>query len=306
MAFNPPLKGVAYEFYVSLVSQSNTKVFQSNPTLAAGDAKVSKDGGAPANLATLPAAVSSGKLVKINLSATEMNANNVTVILADASGAEWCDLTINIQTVDATIPAHVASMADNVITAAKINNNAITSGKIATGAISADGLAADAVAEIADGVWDEALGGHATAGSAGKALSDAGGAGASPAAIADAVWDEALAGHVAAGSAGKALDEAAKGNQVGGSAAAATTMSQVYQKVIVRGAAAAGTLSSTVATTNLTGFANDAFNGRTITWETGNRKGEMATITDYAASGGRLTFSALTGAPASGDEFTIA
>lgn len=34
--------------------------------------------------------------------------------------------------------------------------------------------AAPTVAEIADGVWDEALAGHATAGTAGKALSDAG------------------------------------------------------------------------------------------------------------------------------------
>ncbi len=53
----------------------------------------------------------------------------------------------------------------------------ITSASIATGAIDADALAADAVAEIADGVWDEALSGHTTAGTAGKALSDAGGGG---------------------------------------------------------------------------------------------------------------------------------
>lgn len=48
----------------------------------------------------------------------------------------------------------------------------ITAAAIATGAIDADALAADAVAEIADGVLDEALSGHTTAGTLGKAIAD--------------------------------------------------------------------------------------------------------------------------------------
>ncbi len=48
-------KNAAYTMYVGLVDQSNTKVFRAAPTLAAGDFKVSKDGGAFANLGTLPA-----------------------------------------------------------------------------------------------------------------------------------------------------------------------------------------------------------------------------------------------------------
>lgn len=44
---------------------------------------------------------------------------------------------------------------------------------LANNSVTAAALAADAVAEIADGVWDEALSGHAAAGSAGKALADA-------------------------------------------------------------------------------------------------------------------------------------
>lgn len=44
---------------------------------------------------------------------------------------------------------------------------------LVTDAVNSTSLAASAVAEIADGVWDEALSGHATAGSAGKALADA-------------------------------------------------------------------------------------------------------------------------------------
>ncbi|MEZ4542116.1 MAG: hypothetical protein R3C43_19235 [Chloroflexota bacterium] len=116
MAYNPPLRAAAYEFYVSLRSQSNVKLFQTNPTLAAGDVKVSKNGGTLANLATLPTVVSSGKLVKVALSATEMTADNVTVIFSDAAGDQWCDLTVNIQTVNASVPAQVVGIDAGVIT----------------------------------------------------------------------------------------------------------------------------------------------------------------------------------------------
>lgn len=96
--YNPPIRGQQYIFYVSLPSQADPKTFQSNPTLATGDAKVSKDGGSLANLGTLPVVTpASSKLVKVTLSSSEMDADNVTVILSDASGAEWCDQTFNIQ-----------------------------------------------------------------------------------------------------------------------------------------------------------------------------------------------------------------
>lgn len=95
----PAKRATEYIFWVGLVSQADTKLLQTNPTLAAGDVKVSKDGGALANLATLPAVTpASSKLVKVTLSSTEMTADNVTVIFSDAAGAEWCDLLINIQT----------------------------------------------------------------------------------------------------------------------------------------------------------------------------------------------------------------
>ncbi len=94
-----PKKGVEFICYVGLFSQANTKILQANPTLAAGDAKVSIDGGAFANLATLPAVTpAAGKSVKVTLSASEMNGDNITVVLSDASGDEWCDLVVNIQT----------------------------------------------------------------------------------------------------------------------------------------------------------------------------------------------------------------
>jgi hypothetical protein len=97
-SLNPPQYGFAYEFYMGLVSQANTKIFQANPTLAAGDVKVRKDGGAESNITTLPTVLSSGKVVKVSLSSSEMGADNITLLFSDAAGAEWCDVIINIGT----------------------------------------------------------------------------------------------------------------------------------------------------------------------------------------------------------------
>lgn len=94
-----PRKGSPHTFYVSLVSQADTRLFQANPTLAAGDVKVATDDGAPANATTLPAVDADfTDRVKVSLSAAEMNGDNVTVIFSDAAGAEWCDLTVNVTT----------------------------------------------------------------------------------------------------------------------------------------------------------------------------------------------------------------
>jgi len=89
-----------YIFYVGLISQASTKSLQGSATLAAGDVQVSIDGGALANLGTLPVVTpASSKSIKVTLSQAEINGDNIIVIFADASGAEWCDLLVNIQTV---------------------------------------------------------------------------------------------------------------------------------------------------------------------------------------------------------------
>lgn len=93
-----PKKNTSYILYTSLVSQADTKLLKSGPTLATGDFKVSIDGGAFANLATLPTNTPGGVLVKISLSAGEMNGDNISVACLDVAGAEWCDQLINIQT----------------------------------------------------------------------------------------------------------------------------------------------------------------------------------------------------------------
>lgn len=215
-SYVPPIKNGAGGWigYVSLAPRTANGQWQSNPTLASGDVKISIDGGSLTNLTTLPAVTpASSKLVKITLSQAETNGDNLTIIFSDASGAEWCDLTINLQTVarqidDLAYPAtsgrsitvdasgnananlvniagsavstSTAQLGVNVvqagattwssgaITAASIASNAITAAKVATDAIGAAQLAADAVAEIADGVWDEARSGHTTSGTYGE------------------------------------------------------------------------------------------------------------------------------------------
>lgn len=74
---------------------------------------------------------------------------------------------------------------------------------------------------------------------------------------------------------------------------------------VITGQAQTGTLSTTQATTNLSGYADDQLIGRVIIWTSGNCDGEATDITDYASASGLLTFTALTTAPANGDTFKI-
>ena len=74
---------------------------------------------------------------------------------------------------------------------------------------------------------------------------------------------------------------------------------------IIYGSAATGTLSTTQATTDLTGYADDQLIGRVLIVLTGDAAGEATDITDSANTGGLLTFTATTVAMANGDNFKI-
>lgn len=96
----PAKRATAYRDYVHLQSAVDPLSFQANPTLAAGDVKVSKDGGAFANLATLPAVTpAAGRAVQVDLSSTEMTADLVVVQFVDqTSPKEWADFAMVIAT----------------------------------------------------------------------------------------------------------------------------------------------------------------------------------------------------------------
>ena len=95
----PAKKNAAHTFSLGLPSIASSGVFQVNPTLATGDVQISKDGGALANLASLPTVTpAGGKIVQVVLTATEMNADNVTLVFSDQADDEWQDVLFNVQT----------------------------------------------------------------------------------------------------------------------------------------------------------------------------------------------------------------
>lgn len=98
--YNPPVKNEDFIIRVSLEDYANPGRMKSSPTIAAGDFKVDKDGGGFTNLTTLPSVdPASSRAVKITLSATEMNADVVTIQCVDQTDLpEWCDLVICIPT----------------------------------------------------------------------------------------------------------------------------------------------------------------------------------------------------------------
>ena len=138
-SYVPPKKNSEYIFYVSLNPQANSRILQVNPTLAAGDAKVSTDGGAVGNLATLPSVDPAGSVfVKVTVSAGEMNGDNTKIWLHDVAGNEWCDLAINIPTSSNTLEGHVSD-----IRGADSDDLSILSGQLDTAQNDLDDIIAD-------------------------------------------------------------------------------------------------------------------------------------------------------------------
>lgn len=98
--YNPPKKNEDFKIRIALEDYATPGNFKSTPTLAAGDFKVDKDGGGLTNLTTLPSvSPASSVLVLVELSATEMNADVVTIVCIDqTSPKEWADLVVSIPT----------------------------------------------------------------------------------------------------------------------------------------------------------------------------------------------------------------
>lgn len=94
-----PKKNAAFTVYLPLVTRGEAD-WKDAPTIAAGDFQVKKDAGGFANLATLPALDAAGeKVVKVTLSAGEMNADVVVVRAIDQTNPkEWEDSGIVIVT----------------------------------------------------------------------------------------------------------------------------------------------------------------------------------------------------------------
>lgn len=98
--FNPPKKNEDFKIRVCLKDMAVNGRFKANPTIAAGDFKVTTDAGGFGNLATLPTvSPAAGKAVLIELSAGEMNGDVITVVWSDQTDPpEWADGFISIPT----------------------------------------------------------------------------------------------------------------------------------------------------------------------------------------------------------------
>lgn len=200
-------------------------------------------------------------------------------------------------------------------------------------------------AQLVDDVLDEALAGHATAGTLGKAIADietdaaailvdtgttipgvlgtpAGADLATDIAAVDAVADAILVdtGTTIPGVLGTpagadlATDIATVDTVVDaikvitdalGATAAANLAKSAGSAGIVSGTAQTGTLSTTVMTSDLSEATDDHYIGRTIIWLTGALAGQSTDITDYSGTSGTLTYTAVTEAPSNGDTFII-
>jgi len=192
--------------YIGLYDASTEDLLDS-PTIATGDFRISKDGGALQDLATIPAVTPAGSgMVKITLSATEMNASNVNVrwtdqtapdewksgmltivtsdvdiddlvraatpvneLAVDASGRAGINLNeVTTPTTSKTLTNIVVPTVSNVTQVDGFDADVITPAAIADNAIGSDQLAASAVQKI----WDALTSALTTSGSIGKKLVD--------------------------------------------------------------------------------------------------------------------------------------
>ncbi len=92
-----PQKSVAFTTDVPLIDKNDSSQFLLNPTIAAGDFKVSVDGGAYGNMDNLPAVTpGASRTVRLIFSANEMSGENLTMLGIDVAGDEWQDVFIAI------------------------------------------------------------------------------------------------------------------------------------------------------------------------------------------------------------------
>lgn len=152
----PAVKNAAFTYYTGLVSQADTDVFKTTPTLAAGDVLISKDGEAFGNITSLPTEIASTGVLTVALTATEMNADTVTVLFHDVAGAEWQDQMATIytagQTFDATDRVVDSILVDTGTDGVVVNTHTVT-GKSEINAEVVDVLRTDTIPDsyAADG-----------------------------------------------------------------------------------------------------------------------------------------------------------
>ena len=306
-------KGVAYRITFPILDADGDLV-----TGATGlDSEVSKDGGTFAdctNEAT-EIATSSG-VYYLDLTATEMNADTVAVVVKTSSSGAKTTVLVIYPLEDGDIVANMTQVggqtasASGTVTfpaATLASTTNITAGTIATVTnrvtANTDQLAGQTVTAATSVIFPATVSSLTAAGvrselavelgridtTIGSRLASASyTAPPTAATIADAVWDEAYNQHTTAGTFGKLMDILRKANYV------------------TEGAVAAGgTPTTTVFRTDLT-EATGTFDNQTLLFVSGTLTGQSAPIEGYSVTNGQITLGdALTAAPTAGDGFVI-
>src|SRR5574343_1256742 len=141
--------GTAWTLHGYQLVDRSTGQYKTAPTLAAGDFKIEKDGGAAANLTSLPSvSPAGGSSVSISFSEAELQCKQLTLRIVDAAGAEWNDDCIHIFTVG-NAAAHEQGNRFHATVA----------------------LSPASRQEVTGGVWEELRTNHLGAGSFGQGVS---------------------------------------------------------------------------------------------------------------------------------------
>ena len=169
----------------------------------------------------------------------------------------------------------------------------VTVGSMETDVVDATALAASAANEIADQVWDEALSGHTTAGSAAKALADI-----------EVDTGTTIPALLPAALVGGRMD--ANIGAISGDATAADNLEALMDGVLVIVVNDGSATTTAFATDGFTEASDNHFNGRLMTFISGALAFQQTDITDYDAAGGsqgsqEFSVTALTEAPANDD-----
>lgn len=129
--------------------------YKAAPTLAAGDAQISKDGGAFANLATLPTVTpAAGRAVRVALSATETTAARCVIQFVDqTSPKEWEDQFVVVETFG---HASAQELRDDTADVAQTGDAFARLGAPAGASVSADVAALPTANANADALLDRA------------------------------------------------------------------------------------------------------------------------------------------------------
>jgi hypothetical protein len=168
--------GVARHIYIPIVKRGVVDfAVGADWTPAAGDVKISKDGGAAANVTNLPTAIAMGNAAiwDFSITATEMQAAQVVITVADSATKAVEDQAIEIETY-----GNASAQSEFDLDTPTVNPGAagITSASFAANAIDSNALATSAAQEIRDAVVAFLTGRQntATAGAAGSITLDAG------------------------------------------------------------------------------------------------------------------------------------